>query len=224
MSVHSPSDLSQIYQARFKGQEDYRQRIWTVLCSYFAKWIPADAAVLDLGCGHCEFINAVPARRKFGMDLNPDSSRLAHPDVTVLQQDCSSPWAIEAGTLDAIFTSNFFEHLPDKVALQRTLQNARHSLRFGGRLIMMGPNIKYLGGAYWDFFDHYIPLTEVSLEEALKTCGFDIEISVARFLPYTMSAGRVYPVWMLKAYLAMPWAWLLFGKQFLIVGRKNALQ
>jgi hypothetical protein len=28
-------------------------------------------------------------------------------------------------------------------------------------------------------------------------------------------------VWMLKAYLAMPWAWLPFGKQFLIVARKN---
>jgi hypothetical protein len=52
-------------------------------------------------------------------------------------------------------------------------------------------------------------------------CGFEIEICVGRFLPYTMSQGRTYPVWMLKLYLAIPWMWSVFGKQFLVVARKN---
>ena len=52
-----------------------------------------------------------------------------------------------------MFTSNFFEHLPDKAALERTLLNAKRSLRSGGKLVMMGPNIKYVPGAYRDFFD-----------------------------------------------------------------------
>jgi SAM-dependent methyltransferase len=221
MPTHSPRDLEKIYQTRFAGQSEYRQKVWRVLSSFFSRWSPADAAVLDLGCGYCEFINAVPARKKYAMDLNPDAERLAGPDVTLLQQDCSAPWNIHPCSLDVVFTSNFFEHLPDKSALEQTLQNAKQSLRSGGKLIIIGPNIKYLAGAYWDFFDHYIPLTELSLTEILKKCGFQIETCIGRFLPYTMSQGRTYPLLALKAYLTLPCVWRLFGKQFLLVARKS---
>jgi SAM-dependent methyltransferase len=221
MPTHSPADLQNIYKARFSGQTEYRQQVWNVLCPFFSKWIPSDAAVLDLGCGYCEFINTIVARQKYAMDLNPEANRLASPGVRVLQQDCSAPWEIPPDTLDAVFTSNFFEHLPDKAALERTLHNARTALRSGGNLVMMGPNIKYVPGAYWDFFDHYIPLTELSLAEVLKKCGYEIEVCIDRFLPYTMSQGRTYPLWMLRVYLAMPWAWPFFGKQFLVVARRS---
>ena len=154
--------------------------------------------------------------------LNPVASTLAAPGVTVIQQDCSIAWDIAPNTLDAVFTSNFFEHLPDKAALEATLGNAWRSLRPGGTLIMMGPNIKYVPGEYWDFFDHYIPLTELSLAEVLRKCGFELDVCVGRFLPYTMSQGRTYPIIMLKAYLAMPWVWPFFGKQFLVVARKSS--
>jgi SAM-dependent methyltransferase len=155
------------------------------------------------------------------MDLNPDAKALAMPGVTVILQDCSVPWDIEPDTLDAVFSSNFLEHLPDKPSLERTLKNAWRALRPNGSVVLMGPNIKYVPGAYWDFFDHYLALTELSVAEVLKKTGFTIECCVGRFLPYTMSLGRRYPVWMLKAYLAMPWVWRLFGKQFLVVARKN---
>ena len=221
MPVHSPTDLAKIYENRFSGQSEYRKQVWKVLSSFFSKWISPDATVLDLGCGYCEFINSVSARRKYAMDLNPAASTLAAPGVTVIQQDCSIAWDIAPNTLDAVFTSNFFEHLPDKAALEATLGNAWRSLRAGGTLVMMGPNIKYVPGEYWDFFDHYIPLTELSLGEVLRKCGFEIEVCEGRFLPYTMSQGRTYPILMLKAYLAMPWVWPWFGKQFLIVARKS---
>jgi SAM-dependent methyltransferase len=218
--MNTPTDLERIYQSRFSGQSEYRQKVWGVLCRFFSQWVPASASVLDLGCGYCEFINTVTARRKYAMDLNPEANNRAAPGVTVLQQDCSATWNIAPDTLDAVFTSNFFEHLPDKPALERTLQNAMRSLRSGGRLVMMGPNIKYVPGAYWDFFDHYIPLTERSLAEVLKQLGFEIEVCKGRFLPYTMSQGRTYPTWMLRAYLSFPLAWRFFGKQFLVVARK----
>jgi hypothetical protein len=56
--------------------------------------------------------------------------------------------------------------------------------------------------------------------EALVGCGFHIDVCHARFLPYTMSAGREYPIWILRAYLSFPIAWRIFGKQFLIVASK----
>ncbi len=156
------------------------------------------------------------------MDMNPDARRHAAADVNVLEQDCSQEWNLDAGNLDAVFTSNFFEHLPTKAALHKTILQAHRALKPGGRLIALGPNIKYLPGAYWDFFDHHLALTELSLSEVLMNSGFEVRICWARFLPYTMSTGGEYPIWILRMYLAMPVAWRFFGKQFLIVAEKRA--
>jgi SAM-dependent methyltransferase len=214
------SELQRIYSARFAGNTDYRTRIWKVLVSYFEQWFPGTGSVLDLGAGYCEFINNATAGRKYAMDLNPDLRVRAASNVKTLQQDCSDPWPLAEGELDAVFTSNFLEHLPDKAAVSTVLTNAYRCLKPGGRFIAMGPNIKYVPGAYWDFFDHYVPLTELSLAEALSNSGFEIEKLVARFLPYTMSRGRQYPAWALQLYLAVPPAWPILGKQFLVVGQK----
>ena len=97
---------------------------------------------------------------------------------------------------------------------------ARRCLRPGGRIIALGPNIRYLPGKYWDFYDHYLPLTELSLGEAMAETGFTLEEQIPRFLPFTMSRGRHWPVWMVRLYLKLKVAWRLFGKQFLIVARK----
>jgi SAM-dependent methyltransferase len=220
-SSRHASDLEQIYQNRFSGTEGYRNRVWKVLTSkFFIKWIPPTARVLDLGCGYCEFINSIEAAAKYGMDLNPQSSRSASVNVHVFEQDCSTRWPLPEAGLDVIFTSNFFEHLATKAHLETTLLEAYRCLAPGGRFIAMGPNIKCIPGEYWDFFDHNLPLTERSLAEVLRKCGFAIERMIPRFLPFRMSGGRNYPAWMLSAYLSLRPAWFLFGKQFLVVAKK----
>lgn len=218
----SELDLERIYSVRFAGKTAYRAEVWKVLAPFFGQWFPKTGAILDLGAGYCEFINNAVASTKYAMDLNPDVFKHAGKDVSVLHQDCSEPWPIADSQLDAVFTSNFLEHLPDKIAVQATLSQAYRCLRHGGRFVAMGPNIKYLPGAYWDFFDHYVELTELSLSEALSNCGFHIEKQVGKFLPYTMSHGPQYPTIFLKLYLAMPLSWRIFGKQFLVVGQKAA--
>jgi SAM-dependent methyltransferase len=219
-SEHSPEDLQQIYRARFAERAAYRQEVWAILSHFFSQWIAPDSAVLDLGCGWCEFINSAVCRLKLGMDLNPDARQYANPGVAILPQDCSAQWAVENATLDVVFTSNFLEHLPAKSALERTLHEAFRALKPNGKFIAMGPNIKHVPGAYWDFFDHHLPLTELSLGEVLEKCGFQVELQRAQFLPYTMSRGRQYPAWMLRVYLSMPFFWRLAGAQFLVVARK----
>lgn len=213
-------DLQRIYGTRFAGKTSYRDRVWKLLAPEFGQRFACTGKVLDLGAGYCEFINNCIASERYAMDLNPEIHRRARQGVTVLQQDCAAPWPLAARELDSVFTSNFLEHLPNKDAVLTVLSNAYKSLKPGGRFIAMGPNIKYVPGAYWDFFDHYVELTELSLAEALRTCGFEIEKVIPRFLPYTMSDGREFPLWMLRCYLAVPAAWPLFGKQFLVVGRR----
>ena len=218
---HDESDLSRIYAQRFAANLDYRKRVWRVLVdSFFQQYVQPDAAVLDLGCGYGEFINQVHARRKYAMDLNPDAPRYLSDDVEFIRQDCSQPWPVEEASLDVVFTSNFFEHLPDKAALGRTLDQAYRTLRKGGRLIAMGPNIKLIPGAYWDFWDHYIPLTESSLGESLENRGFQIERKEPAFLPYTMAGKKPAPLAFVRLYLALPPFWRFLGKQFLLIAVK----
>lgn len=221
MSVPSREELARIYANRFAATSDYRRRVWQVLVpAFFQKFIPESATVLDLGCGYGEFINTVRAARKLAMDLNPDSKGRLNPDVTFLQQDCSRAWSVNPEELDVVFTSNFFEHLPDKETLGLTLDQAFRCLKRGGRLIAMGPNVKFVNGRYWDFWDHHVPLTEMSLAEALGIRGFDIELCEGRFLPYTIVGGPEYPLWMLTLYLKFKLFWRLKGGQFLVVARK----
>jgi len=221
MSPYSPAQLQRLYDKRFAGMHQYRNSIWRILVdNYFARWIPQRAAVLDLGCGHCEFINNVRSETRFGMDLNPDSVQQAGPGVRILSQSCSETWALPDNSLDVVFTSNFFEHLYTKQDLRATLLQAWRCLRPGGRIIAMGPNIRYLPGEYWDFYDHYLALTELSLGEVMTETGFTLEEQIPRFLPYTMSRGRQRPLWMLRLYLTLTFVWPLLGKQFLVVARR----
>ncbi len=97
---------------------------------------------------------------------------------------------------------------------------ASPSLHQGITKVALGPNIRYLPGEYWDFYDHYLALTELSLGEVLTETGFTLEEQIPRFLPYTMSRGGQPPVWMLRLYLKLKFAWPLFGKQFLVVAKK----
>jgi SAM-dependent methyltransferase len=222
-AMNRAAELQSIYSQRFEGRQAYRNRVWHVLAQrFFGRFIPSDATVLDLGCGYGEFINNVDCGAKFGMDLNPASRRLLGEEVTFFEQDCSATWPLDEGSLDVVFSSNFFEHLTGKDVLGETLDQARRCLRPGGKLIAMGPNIKYVPGEYWDFWDHHLPLTELSLSEGLRNRGFEITACWPRFLPYTMVGGPEYPPILLRIYLGLPVLWPMFGRQFLVIGEKRS--
>ena len=126
-------NLKAIYQRRFSQTAAYRNRVWQELTtSFFGAWIRPDAAVLDLGCGYGEFSNNIRAGRKLAMDLNPDATKHLAKGVEFLEQDCAAPWPLPDQSLDVVFTSNFFEDLPDKACFKRTLQQAFRCLKPAG--------------------------------------------------------------------------------------------
>ena len=214
--------LQKTYGTRFKETSEYRDKVWKILIrDFFQKWIPDDSHVLDLGAGYGEFINNVMCNKKYALDLNPDTVQRVSDDVEVLLQDSAQKWPLESGSLDVVFTSNFFEHMPQRELLERTLSEVVRCLKPGGRLIAMGPNIRYTGGAYWDFWDHYLPLTEHSLAEVCTQAGLEVEYSLPQFLPYTMVGKRQSPLVYVSLYLRLPFAWRIFGKQFVVIARKE---
>jgi SAM-dependent methyltransferase len=215
------SILKELYHKRFIENEGYRNKVWHILCSeFFSKYIDKNSRILDLGAGWGEFINNIFAGEKFAMDLNPGTKEHLGPGVKFIHQDCSQQWPFDTNSLDAVFTSNFLEHLPDKGSVQRTIAEAYRCLKKGGQIICLGPNIRFVSAEYWDFWDHQIPISDLSCMELLKIVGFHIERSIPRFLPYSMSTGGRPPLLLVKLYLYLPPLWKYLGKQFMIIGRK----
>jgi SAM-dependent methyltransferase len=218
-SEQSRADVvQQQYRQRFSQATDYRDALWAVLCrEFFQSFISPQSVLLDLGCGWGEFSNNILARKKYAMDMNPDAADRLNDDVELVLQDCSQPWPLQDGGLDVVFTSNFLEHLPDKASVERTIAEVKRCMKPGGTLIALGPNVRLLPGAYWDFWDHHVEISDCSLAELMLMNGFRIQEQHAGFLPYTMSDGSTPNLWLVKLYLRLRFAWRLLGKQFLIV-------
>lgn len=221
MTEKMNSSIQKEYHLRFKGNEEYRNSVWKILCKdYFSKFIGPDSCLLDIGAGWGEFINNIEAQAKYAMDLNPETKAHLSPEVIFQHQDTSEIWPFETEFFDVIFTSNFLEHLASKEAVARTLAEAHRCLKESGIIICMGPNIKYLAGAYWDFWDHNVPISDCAISELLRMKDFAIELKKSRFLPYSMSTGSTPPLFLVKTYLRYPVLWHFWGKQFLVIGRK----
>jgi ubiquinone/menaquinone biosynthesis C-methylase UbiE len=214
-------DVSKLYEKRFEGDLRKRNEIWKVLCeSFFQRYVGEKDVVLDVGAGYCEFINNIRCGKKYAVDLNEDTKRAANADVTVFASSSIDMPSLESSLVDVVFMSNFIEHLKTRDDVLTTLHEIYRILRPGGRILVLQPNIRYAYKEYWDYFDHYVPLSDRSLTEALQLTGFEIEEVIPRFLPYTMKSRMPQYNFLVRAYLKLPFAWKALGKQAFVVARK----
>ena len=215
-------ELEKLYRHRFDEQDlPAKKAVWKVLCEhFFSSYVRPQDVVVDVGAGHCEFINQIKARRRIAVDLNARVSEFAAPGVEWLQESCTELGSIADNSVDVVFRSNFLEHLPSKQVVLDTLATTRRILRQGGLAIILQPNIRLLPGKYWDYFDHHTALTDKSLVEAVTMLDMQPVRVIARFLPYTTKSVLPQWPWLVKLYLRLPFAWWLLGKQSLVVAKK----
>jgi SAM-dependent methyltransferase len=216
------TDLSALYRHRFVAdQQETKGKIWETLCrDFFQELVGEHKIVVDIACGYGEFINAISADRKYGIDLNPDAKLYLDQDVKYFCVPANSV-PLEANSTDVAFASNFLEHLRTKEECNEVFKEIKRILRPNGKFIILGPNIRYLADKYWDFYDHHLPLSHLSLQEGLIQAGYKIERVIPRFLPYTAVRTRLptHPA-LVALYLKAPFVWNIFGRQFLVVAVK----
>jgi len=210
-----------LYEHRFGPAESAAKgRIWKPLGAYLQRWIPADAVVLDVGSDVGHFINNVRAGEKWASDVR-DTSEAFGPDVRFVQADgLRLADILPNGHFDRVFMSNYLEHLSTADAVIQQFGVAERLLKPGGWVIVLQPNIRLTGPAYWDFIDHRVPLTERSLAEAAAIAGLRQRLCIARFLPYTTKSHLPQAEWLVRAYLAFRPAWWLLGRQTLFIAER----
>lgn len=190
-----------------------------------------DDTVLDIAAGSCEFINAITTaenisvhpRTRIAIDCNPDIVDYADEGVITYCQDAFGLSNISDDSVDVVFISNFFEHIPKETILSVLMECAR-VMKKGATLLILQPNFRYAYRNYWDFFDHVTPLTDRSLAEAISIAceRFHIERMIPRFLPYTTKKHLPQAAWMVRLYLRFPPAWRILGRQLLCIVRKDS--
>jgi SAM-dependent methyltransferase len=213
--------LDQTYDARFdEADRAGKMAIWAEITRYLQRFVRPDAPVLDIACDAGYFIEQVQAKERWASDIRDVRDRLSpaiafiHADGLTLREH------LPAGHFGTIFMSNYLEHLPSSHAVVEQLRVAHDLLAPGGRLIVVQPNIRLTGAAYWDFIDHHVPLTERSLVEAGDLAGMQTVHLVPRFIPYTTKSRLPQDPRLVRLYLAFPPAWRLLGRQTLYVAER----
>lgn len=221
-------DSKRLYDTRFTTYERIRKRqLWQILCRDFLQhFIGKKDTVVDLGAGHCEFINQIFCGQKFAIDINHDIKKYATKDVRVIISSTKHLKKLfPKESVDVVFISNILEHLDSKEDVFRLLNEAYLILKKGGRLLVMQPDINLVGNSYWDFFDHKVALTRASLVEALLANNFTIGKMVYPFLPYSTKV-RFLPLspTLLRIYLKLRPLQILFGRQFFVSCEKKIVK
>lgn len=214
-------NLQQVYKNRFDKQTERKNAIWKILCkNFFQKFIDKNSVVCDIAAGYCEFINNIECKTKIAFDLNPDLLLHAAPNVKAVKDSFFNMDKYLDCKADVIFASNVLEHLDNKESVVDAIRLCKENLTEKGNLIILQPNIKLTGGAYWDFIDHKVALTDLSLEEAAKICGLRLNCKIVRFLPYTTQSKIPQHPALVWLYLKIPLAWRFLGQQSFLVFEK----
>jgi SAM-dependent methyltransferase len=209
-----------LYEYRFRDVDQRgREAVWSEIGPYIHRRLGSPDRMLDPAAGRCEFLNSVPAAERWGVDLVDYEESWAAPGVKMVYGDVTEIDLPES-YFGGIWVSNFLEHLPDQEGVAAFLERMRERLAPGGRIAIMGPNFRYCAKEYFDCADHTVILTHVGVEEHLYAAGFEIEAVDPRFLPYSFRGRLPASARLTRRYLGLPIAWRLFGKQFLVIGRR----
>jgi SAM-dependent methyltransferase len=216
-------NYERLYACRFSDIGQHRREaVWQEIARYMHRRMGAPQRILDPAAGRGEFITAVPAAERWGVDLIghgvPESA-----DVRMIIEDIMAA-ELPTDYFDGVFVSNFLEHLADQNAVAAVLGKLYSVLKPGGRIAVIGPNFRYCAREYFDCADHSVILSHVAVTEHLYASGYDITSVSPRFLPYSFRSLLPPSPLLTRAYLRVPLFWRLLGKQFFVLATKPSVQ
>lgn len=224
--MHNPASMpgginyDRLYEFRFRDvDQSAKVAVWTEIARDLHERLGRPQRVLDPAAGSCEFINAVPAAERWAVDRVSFEGVETAPGINLVIADVMEA-ELPAGHFDGALVSNFLEHLPDPDAVADFLERLRGWMAPGGRVAILGPNIRYCADTYWDCADHWVGLTHVAIEEHLYAAGFTPRATHAKYLPYSFRGILPASAGLTRVYLRTPLAWRLLGKQFLVIAER----
>ena len=221
--IRAPETLKEIYTRRFTEKDAAdKDLIWREVGAYLQRHIPIPTGgeVLDIACDRGDFIRNISARGRWATDLRDVSQHLPGDVHFVQANGIDLDKSLPNSHFDVVFMSNYLEHLPTSEHVIAQLSVARQLVKPGGKVAVLQPNIRLIGGSYWDFIDHQVGLTDRSLVEAGELAGLSTHRVIRRFLPFTTKSRIPRNPLLVRWYLRFPIVWTVMGKQSLYIGMR----
>jgi hypothetical protein len=191
-----------------------RETLWRTLCRHFFQaYAPEDGVVLELGAGYGHFINNIRASRRIALDRWPGLAEHVQPGVECRIGEVTDLQWLADRSVDLVFASNLFEHLP-RPALLEVFGHVRRILTERGALMILQPNYRYAYKEYFDDYTHEAVYSAQSMSDLLAASGFTVLDRRDRFLPLTVKSRLPVAEWLIRLYLASPYKPL--AKQMMI--------
>jgi len=214
-------NLAKVYEFRFADLSQVKKdATWALVTRWIESKLGNPKSVLDPAAGRGEFIISSQATERWACDLS--DQRTSWPTGITTRFGDIYKVDLPEKHFDLIFVSNFLEHLATPDDVYKYLMQLRKSLKPGGKLAIMGPNFRFSTNEYYDFADHLLPLSDRTVEEHLAAVDMKCVRIIPRFLPLAFRSQRFSHPLLVKLYLAVPFLWRFYGKQFFIVATRPA--
>lgn len=177
-----------------------RRGVWKEIVRYIHKDIGFLECLVELGSGYGDFINQYPAARKICYDINPAMSRFTQNDVEFRCENGVTLPGLSPDSVDAVFASNFLEHLTTQefdVLMPRILT----VLRREGKLVLIQPNYNLCKESYFNDKTHQTIFSDENIQHFLKKYGFTVEILIPGLLPFSMKSRLPKWPFLVRLYL-----------------------
>ena len=203
------AEIRSYFQTRLLAEPVHR-KVWKLITDFLLPYfeLHEDANVLELGCGHGNWIGAIPAQNRYALDINPDVHNMVKQsgffEIETYVGPCFNLEMFPDQTLDLILASNLLEHL-ELEEVFGTLNEVSRTLKKNGKFCVIQPNFSLCPRQYFDDYTHRSVFTAVSLNDILEAHGLRVIHSWKKFLPFTMRGSNLSLTAFLPAYLRSPW-------------------
>jgi SAM-dependent methyltransferase len=168
--------------------------------------LPRDTSVdvLDLGCGQGQLVRQLIFHkfvRARGIDISPEQVEKAHASGIESVSLGDYRGALDAGAVDVVVATDFFEHLT-RFELLDAVDRVKRGLRPGGLLIMRVPNaVSPFGGNFrYGDLTHETAFTARSLRQLGAAAGFHtIDVYPCRPPVHGVKSGLRAGLWIIIA-------------------------
>ena len=104
-------NYERLYEYRFRDiDQDSRTAVWGEIAPFISKVLGDPEVVLDPAAGRGEFINAVPARERWAVDMVAYPEGTHAPGTEVIVSDIFDA-ELPQHYFEGVWISNFLEHL-----------------------------------------------------------------------------------------------------------------
>lgn len=174
----SQPDLENLYYAYLRSHAYSSETALQEALQVYVKYFSAHHRVLDIGCGHGEFLQLLTqaGHDVVGVDIDPqmvDACR--RQGFTVHTADAITWLSTTAEQFDAVFSSNVIEHLTTDTVIG-LLTGINRVLRPGGLVLLATPNPESVITQFHEFWrdpTHVRMYSRQLLEFMVHNAGFE---------------------------------------------------